>query len=704
MNPAPKVSAASEAPAVNPLVGEWQGPYGGVPPFDKASVELLEPALETAMAEELAEVDDIADNPEPPTFENTVAALERSGRAMDRVGTIYGIYSSSLSTPDFQAVERKMAPRLAAHRDRITQNEGLFRRIRAVYESPEFKDLTPEQQRLTWLRYKRFERAGAGLDATRKREVAEINKRLASLYTAFSQHILADEEHRVVVIEKQSFLAGLPDWFVASAAAAASRRGLDGKWAVLNTRSSVEPFLTYSSRRGLRRLVFENFVDRGDQGDEHDNNVIITEILELRARRAELLGYPTHAHLQLELTMAKTPERTLELMEAVWGPAVGRVREEVADMQAIADAEGKGITIEPWDYRYYAEKVRKAKYDLDENDLKPYLELENLREGMFWSAGQLYGLSFEALPEGQVPVYHPDVRVWRVSDGDGRHVGLFYFDPFARPGKRSGAWMNAYRSQERFDGEIPTIVSNNLNFLKGRQGEPVLVSWDDATTLFHEFGHALHGLLSDVDYPTLSGTSVVRDYVELPSQLMEHWLSTREVLDRFARHYETGEPIPAELVERVRRAEDFNQGFSTVEFLASAFVDMKLHLAGAQPIDPDRFERGTLADIGMPSEIVMRHRTPQFMHIFSGDGYSAGYYSYLWADKLVADTWEAFLEGDGPWDPQVASRLRKHVLSVGNTVDPDEGYRAFRGRDAGVDALLRKRGFAPPLERAEAGS
>lgn len=704
MNPAPKVSGAGEAAAVNPLVAEWQGPYGGVPPFDEASVELLEPALETAMAEELAEVDAIADTPEPPSFENTIAALERSGRALDRVGTVYGIFSSSLSTPEFQAVERKMAPRLAAHRDRIAQNEGLFRRIRAVYESSEMASLTPEQQRLTWLRYKRFERAGAALDAASKQEVAEINKRLASLYTSFSQHILADEDHRLVVIENEADLAGLPDWFVSSAAAAASRRGHEGKWVVLNTRSSVEPFLTYSSRRGLRRKVFENFVNRGDEGDEHDNNAIITEILAQRARRAELLGYPTHAHWQLELTMAKTPERTLELMEAVWGPAVGRVREEVADMQAIADAEGAGITIEPWDYRYYAEKVRKAKYDLDENDLKPYLELENLREGMFWSAGQLYGLQFEALPEGQVPVYHPDVRVWQVKGRDGRHVGLFYFDPYARAGKRSGAWMNAYRSQERFDGEIPTIVSNNLNFLKGRPGEPVLVSWDDATTLFHEFGHAIHGLLSDVDYPTLSGTSVVRDYVELPSQLMEHWLPTREVLDRFARHYRTGEPMPAELVERVRRAENFNQGFSTVEYLASALVDMRLHLAGAERIDPDRFERDALAAIGMPSEIVMRHRTPQFMHIFSGDGYSAGYYSYLWADKLVADTWEAFLEGRGPWDPEVAARLRQHVLSAGNTIDPDEGYRAFRGRDAEVDALLRKRGFAPPLEGSAAGS
>ena len=704
--PAPKTEPAMTTAVEttnNPLLAPWTGPYGGVPPFDAASVALLGPAMEVAMAGELAEIEAIANNPEPPTFENTIAALERAGRAKDRVDTLYGIYSSSLATPEFQALEREMEPRLAAHRDRINQNAALFRRIEAVYNSPERKALTPEQQRLVWLRYTYLVLAGARLEPDDKKRVADINQRLASLYTAFSQNVLGDEEHNFVVLESRADLAGLPEGFISSAAGAAAERGLQGKWVVLNTRSSVEPFLTYSDRRDLRRQVFNKFVNRGDEGDEHDNNAIIPEILALRAERAKLLGFETHAHWRLQNTMAKTPERTLELMEAVWAPAVARVREEVADMQAIADAEGAGVTIEPWDYRYYAEKVRKAKYDLDENEIKPYLQLDKMREAAFWSAGQLYGLQFSPVPAGSVPVYHPDVSVWEVRNRDGGHVGLFYFDPYARNGKRSGAWMNAYRSQERFDGEVATIVSNNLNFIEPPAGEVALVGWEDATTLFHEFGHALHGLLSNVDYPTVSGTRVVRDYVELPSQLMEHWLSTREVLDRFALHYETGQPMPQELVDKILRAETFNQGFATVEYLSAALVDMKLHLAGSTPIDADAFERETLASIGMPREIVMRHRTPQFLHIFSGDSYSAGYYSYLWADKLVADTWEAFMEAGSAWDPAVAARLGTNVLSAGNSVDPDEGYRAFRGRDATVAPLLRKRGFPVPGDTANAG-
>jgi peptidyl-dipeptidase Dcp len=693
---------AAETGTPNALLAPWKGPYGGVPPFDLASVELLGAAMEAAMAGELAEIDAIASDPASPTFDNTIAALERAGRSMDRVGTIYGIYSSSLSTPQFQALERKMAPLLAAHRDKIAQNEALFRRIEAIYNSPAKSGLTPEQQRVVWLRYTNLVLAGARLAPAEKQEVAQINKRLASLYTRFSQNVLADEEHNFVVLEGQDELAGLPAGFLASAASAAADRGMPGKWVVLNTRSSVEPFLTYSSRRDLRKKVFDKFVNRGDEGDEHDNNATITEILALRAQRAKLLGFETHAHWRLQNTMAKTPERTLELMEAVWTPAVARVHEEVADMQAIADAEGGGVTIEPWDYRYYAEKVRKARYDLDQNEIKPYLQLDSMREAMFWTAGQLYGLQFVALAQGAVPVYQPDVRVWEVRDRDGRQVGLFYFDPFARNGKRSGAWMNAYRAQERFDGEVATIVSNNLNFIEPPPGEPVLISWTDATTLFHEFGHATHGLLSNVSYPSVAGTRVVRDYVELPSQLMEHWLSTPEVLDRFARHYKTGEPMPADLVERIRKAETFNQGFATVEFLSAALMDMKLHLAGSTPIDPDAFERRTLAELGMPREIVMRHRTPQFMHIFSGDSYSAGYYSYLWADKLVADTWEAFQEAGGPWDTSVATRLKDHVLSVGNSVDADVGYCAFRGHDATVEPLLRKRGFPVPAPAAAA--
>lgn len=434
------------------------------------------------------------------------------------------------------------------------------------------------------------------------------------------------------------------------------------------------------------------FVNRGDNGDAHDNNAIISEVLQLRAERAKLLGYQTHAHWRLENAMAKTPERAMELMMAVWKPAVARVEEEVADMQKIADQEKAGIKIEPWDYRYYAEKVRKVKYDLDQNEVKPYLQLEKLREGMFWVAGELFNFKFT--PVTNVPVYHPDIRVWEITDRtSGKHVGLWYFDPYARAGKRSGAWMNAYRSQERMDGEITTIVSNNANFIKGKPGEPVLVSWDDAITLFHEFGHALHGLSSNVTYPTLSGTAVPRDYVEFPSQLLEHWVETPEVLQKFAVHYQTGKPIPQELVDKIMKASKFNQGFATVEYLAAAIVDMKLHLAGSQKIDPDKFERETLAEIGMPKEIVMRHRTPQFGHVFSSDGYSAGYYSYLWSDVLNADAFEAFTEAGGPYDKKVAERLRKYIFTIGNTIDPADAYRNFRGRDPKVEALMRKRGF-----------
>src|SRR6266568_4933491 len=693
---APAVLAA-RASAPNPLLPPWTGPYGGVPPFDKVTVDGFKPALEAAMAEQLAEVDKIAADPAPATFENCLAALERSGRALDRVATVFGVYSSTMSTPDFQKVEEEMAPKLAAFADQITQNEKLFKRIAAVYDARDAAGLTPEQNRLAWLDYTNFVRAGAKLDPAAKKRLSEINQRLAALYTKFSQNLLADEADYVLYLDEAD-LAGLPDSERSAAAAAAEQRGQKGRWAVLNTRSSMEPFLTYSGRRDLREKVWRTYYSRGDHGDAHDNNAIITEILRLRAERAKLLGYQTHAHWRLENSMAGTPERALQLMEAVWKPAVARVREEVADMQAIADKEGAKIKIEPWDYRYYAEKVRKAKYDVDQTEVSKYLQLEKLREGMFWVAGQLFGFQFT--PVTDVPVYQPDMRVYKVTDAAGALVGLWYFDPYARPGKQSGAWMNAYRSQERFDGEVTTIVSNNTNFVRGKPGDQILISWDDATGLFHEFGHALHGLNSSVSYPSLSGTNVARDYVEFPSQLLERWLSTPEVLNRFALHYQTGKPIPPEQVRKIEQAATFNQGFATVEYLASALVDMKLHLAGDRTIDPDAFERDTLTALGMPSEIVMRHRTPQFGHVFSGDGYSAGYYSYLWSDTLSADAWEAFLEKSGPYDKAVAKRLRDNVFSAGNTVDPAEGYRAFRGREPGIAALMRKRGFPVPASAA----
>ncbi len=687
-------AAPQQAPAVaasNPLLAQWTGEYGGVPPFDRVRVEDIRPALEAAMAENLAEVGRIAANPAAPTFANTIAELERAGSSLDRVSTIYGIWSSNLNTPEFQKVESEMAPRLAAFEDQITQNEALFRRIEAVYNARETAGLTPEQQRLAWYYHNRFVRAGARLDAASKARLSEINQQLAGHFTRFSQNVLADENEGTLVLRSEAELAGLPQSLKAAAASAGTARQMPGTWVITNTRSSVDPFLTYSERRDLREKAWKMFVNRGDNPGPRDNNAIITEVLRLRAERAKLLGYPTHAHWRLENTMARTPERAMELMTAVWTPAVARVRQEVADMQALADREGARIKIEPWDYRFYQEKVRKARYDLDQNEVKPYLQLDKLREGMFWVAGELFGFQFT--PVTGVPVYHPDVTVFRVNDrATGRHIGLWYFDPYARPGKRSGAWMNAYRNQSRFDGEVTTIVSNNSNFVKSEGSEPVLISWDDATTLFHEFGHALHGLSSSVSYPSLSGTSVARDYVEFPSQLLEHWLSTPEVLQRFALHYQTGKPIPQELVDRIKRASTFNQGFGTTEYLSSALVDMKLHLAGAQTIDPDAFERMTLTELGMPSELVMRHRIPQFGHVFASDGYSAGYYSYLWSDVLTADAAEAFTGAGGFYDRAVAERLRT-LLSIGNTVDPAEAYRAFRGRDPSTDALMRKRGF-----------
>jgi peptidyl-dipeptidase Dcp len=676
--------------AANPLLADWQGPFGGVPPFDRATVAHLAPALEAGMAAQLREIDAIAANPAPATFDNTIAAMERTGRVLDRVNAVYGVYTSTLNDAAVQAVERDMAPKLAAFSDAITQNAALFARIATVYDSRERSGLDAEQQRLTWLYYTDFVRAGARLDAAAKQRLSAINQRLAALYTQFSQTILADED-QALLLESSNDLDGLPDSVRSGAAAEAERRGHPGAWAISNTRSSVEPFLSFSSRRDLREKVWRAFVERGNS-PPRDNKPLVTEILALRAERATLLGFATHAHWRLDNQMAGTPERALDLMLSMWKPAVARVHEEVADMQALADAQGHGIRIEPWDYRFYAEQVRKQRFDLDAAAVKPYLQLDKLRDALFFVARRLFGLEFIAVDASQVPVCHPDVRVWEVRRRNGDHVGLWYFDPYARPGKLSGAWMSEYRRQFR-DGASTPIVSNNANFVPGRPGEPVLVSWDDAVTLFHEFGHALHGLMSDVTYPSLSGTSVPRDFVEFPSQLLEHWLATPDVLSTHALHFQTGEPLPAALFEKIERARTFNQGFGTVEYLASALIDMKLHLAGTTPVEPGSFERDALAQLAMPREIVMRHRTPQFNHVFSGDGYSAGYYSYLWADTLVADAWEAFAESGGPWHAGMAAKLEEHVFTQGNKQDPAVAYQAFRGRDPGVAALMRKRGF-----------
>ena len=678
----------------SPLLKPWTGPYGGVPPWNLVRPDEFISGFDAAIAASTADIDAIATDPAAPNFENTIVAMERAGRALSRLEAMFFVYTSNLNVGAIPDIEKVVVPKLSEHEDSIYQNEKLFARISAVYKSPDMKNgrLDLAQRRLVDDRYKTFLRKGAKLNKREKAKLSQMNTRLARLFTDFSQNVLEDEKGYVTWIKDKSQLGGLPDSVIAAMASAAKERdNKAGKWAITNTRSSMDPFLTYASNRDLREKVWRNYYSRGDNGDKYDNNKIIAEILKLRAARAKLLGYETHAHWRMEPTMAKKPQAAMDLMMKVWPKALARVREEVADMQEIADKEGSKIAIEPWDYRYYAEKVRKDKYDLDFNEVKPYLQLEKLREGMMWAATQLYGLHFKQL--SGIPVFHPDVTVWEVTDAEGDHVGLWYLDPYAREGKRSGAWMTDYRAQENMGKPITTIVSNNSNFIRGADGEAVLISWDDAVTLFHEFGHALHGLLSKVTYRSQSGTSVARDYVEFPSQINEHWLETPEILNQFAVHHKTGEAIPQTLLDKINKASTFNQGFDTVEYLASALIDMKLHLAGSADIDPDAFERETLAEMGMPSELPMRHRTPHFMHIFSGDSYSAGYYSYLWADALTADAAERFKEAGSFYDKDVAKSLHDNVMSIGDTIDPAEGFRRFRGRDVDTSALLRKRGF-----------
>ncbi len=680
--------------SANAMLNLWTGEYGGVPPWDKVDIDSFAVSFEVAIAAAKADIDAIAASTDEANFENTIVALETAGKTLSRLMTLFDVHSSNLNTGKIPDIERAITPVLAAYDDSITQNADLFRRISAVYNSDEMKSLSVSQKRLVDDYFKRFVRNGAKLDATQQNRLSEINQRLATLFTEFSQNVLHDEESYITWIDNAADLAGLPEDVRSAMAAAARDLGRGDQWAITNTRSSMDPFLTYADNRKLREQVWRTYYSRSDNGDQYDNNAIIAEILKLRAERAKLLGYETHAHWRLEPQMAKTPETAMSLLLQVWPKAVQRVHEEVADMQTIADQQNAGIKIEPWDYRYYAEKVRSEKYDLDFNEVKQYLQLEKLREAMMWAAGELYGFEFIEIKD--VPVFHPDVRVWKVLSKDQKLVGLWYLDPYARAGKRSGAWMNAYRVQENIDRPVPPIVSNNSNFIPGEPGKPVLISWDDATTLFHEFGHALHGLNSKVNYPSQAGTNVARDYVEFPSQLNEHWLMTPEILNRFAVHHQTGAPLPKQLFDKILKADTFNQGFATVEYLASALIDMKLHLAGDKDIDPDQFERETLAELGMPSEIVMRHRTPHFSHIFSSDSYSAGYYSYLWSGALTADAAEAFEEAGSYYDKATANRLHDHVMSVGDTIDPAEGYRLFRGRDVDTKALLRKRGF--PVE------
>lgn len=686
-----QVLAKTTSP-LEPVLIKWGGPHGGIPPFGTVRATDIKPGLLKGMNLLRSEIGLITANKAAPTFENTIASFEDAGRPLGRAQTFFGVYTSTMNDKAMRAVEAEMTPVLAALDDEITQNTVLFKRIQAVYEARATSGLTDEQQRLTEVHHTRFARKGAKLDKAKKEQLRKINRRLAALFTTFSQNQLADEEEITMVLEREEDLAGLTSDLRGSAAAAAEAHGQKGKWLLTNTRSSVEPFLTFSTRRDLRERAWRMWTRRGDNENRHNNRTTIVEIVKLRTQRAQLLGYPSHAHWTVADNMAKTPEAAMDLMTKVWKSAVARVHEEVADMQKMADAEGAKIAIEPWDYRFYAEKVRKSRYDVDEDEVKQYLQLDKIRDGMFWAAERVYGLQFAKL-DG-VPVYHPDMSVYEVRR-DGQRVGLWYFDPYARNGKSSGAWMSEYRSQERFREPTTPIVSNNSNFISGKPGDPVLISWDDAETMFHEFGHALHGLQSNVSYPSLAGTNVKRDFVEFPSQVNERWLSTDEVLNKFTLHYRTGQAIPKTLVDKIKKARTFNQGFKTVEYLASAIYDMKLHMMTDpnKAIDPDEFEKRTMSEIGCPKEIVMRHRPTAFGHIFSGDGYSAGYYVYIWADTMSSDVAEAFVEAGGFYDKAICDRLRETIFSVGNSVAPDVAFRRFRGRDVDTNALMRDRGF-----------
>jgi peptidyl-dipeptidase Dcp len=681
-----------QTPTDNPVLRPWTGPHG-LPPFESITPEQFSPAFTTALAEQQDEIAAITGTPEAATFANTVEALERSGAALKRVGGVFFNLAGSHTNDAIQAVEREMAPVLAKHRNSIFMNETLFRRVDALYHERDSLGLTPEQARVLERYHTIFVRAGGQLGPDEKKKLAAITERLASLGTQFSQNVLADEKSYRLVLESEDDLAGLPSFLREAAAQAAEEAGLKGKHVITLSRSSIEPFLQFSSRRDLREQAFKAWAARGDNDNATDNKAIIAEMVRLRSERARLLGYDTFADFKLADTMAKTPDAVLALLNEVWTPARNRAQQERDALQAQAQTKGDNVEIAPWDWRYYADQVRMARHNLDEATIKPYFQLDRIIDAAFETAHRLFGLTFQELQD--FPRYHPDIRAWQVTDAEGGPVGIFIGDYFARSSKRSGAWMSAFRSQEKLAGDIRPVIVNVMNFAKGAPGEPSLLSFDDARTLFHEFGHALHGLLSNVTYPLLAGTSVSTDFVELPSQLYEHWLSQPEILRRYATHYRTGDPIPEALLERLMAARNFNQGFSTVEYLASAFVDIDLHRRKhSGDLDVSAFEKESLERIGMPREIVMRHRTPHFAHVFSGDGYSSGYYSYLWSEVLDADAFTAFEETGDAFDPDMADKLKRFIYSAGNLRDPAEAYCAFRGRLPTPDALLIKRGLA----------
>ncbi len=687
------MTQASPAANDNPLLMQWTTPEGA-PPFAQIRAEHFAEAFTKALALHTAEIDAIAAGGAPPTFDNTIAAVERSGRLLDRVSAVFHALAGAHTNDALLAIERDISPRLAAHWNAIRLNDALFARIDALWRQRDALGLDPEQQRVLERYQINFRRAGAGLAPEKKQRLAQITERLASIGTQFSQNVLADEQSWSLTLEDEADLAGLPDDQRATAREAAEERGMAGKHAITLSRSSVEPFLQASQRRDLREKTFRAWIARGDRDNETDNKAIVAETIALRAERARLLGYDHFAQYRHADAMAKTPQAVRDLLERVWRPARARALADRDALQEIIRAEGGNFRLAAWDWRYYAEKLRKAKFDLDEAELKPYLALENMIAAAFDCAGKLFGLQFA--PRTDIPVWHPDVRTWEVRAADGHHLGIFFGDYFARPSKRSGAWMTTLRDQRRLDAEVRPLVLNVMNFAKAPAGETTLLSFDDARTLFHEFGHALHALLSDVTYPAISGTRVATDFVELPSQLYEHWLERPAVLQSFARHHQTGAPMPAALIDKLLAARTFNQGFATVEYVASALVDLDFHeLTSASDLDVAAFERESLARIGMPEEIVMRHRPPHFAHVFSGGGYAAAYYSYMWSEVLDADAFDAFVEAGSDFDSSTAEKLRRNIYAAGNRRDPADAYIAFRGRLPAPDALLRKRGFLP---------
>jgi peptidyl-dipeptidase Dcp len=685
------------ATAENPFFAAWTTP-DEVPPFGSIKPEHFRAAYERALAEHEAEIAAVVTDPLPPSFDNTIAALERSGRPLTRVSNVFHVLVGAHSNDALLEIEREIAPLIARHWNKIHTDAALFHRIDVLAKGAGTLGLTAEQKRVLERYHITFRRAGAGLDAAAKARLAEIIERLAALGTAFSQNVLADEQGFALSLRDEAELAGLPAFTREAMKGEAAERNLDGH-AVTLSRSSVEPFLQFSARRDLREKVFRAFIMRGDNGGPTDNKAIIAETVRLRAERARLLGFADFAHYRLDDSMAKTPEAVRDLLDTVWTRARKRALDDRDELQALVQEEGGNFTLAPWDWRYYAEKLRQKRCDFDEAAIKPYLSLDRMVEALFYTAGRLFGLTFR--PRTDVPVWHPDVRVWEVYGRNKKPIGLFFGDYFARPSKRSGAWMTSLRDQEKLVGDVQPLIVNVCNFSKGAEGEPTLLSFDDARTLFHEFGHGLHGLLSNVTYPEIAGTSVATDFVELPSQLYEHWLEQPDVLRRFAKHYQSGEPMPEALLQRLIAARNFNRGFATVEYVACAFVDLDFHaLPAPANVDPTSFETKALDHIGMPDEIAMRHRPPHFAHIFSGGGYAAGYYSYMWSEVLDADTFEAFEETGDIFDPATAKRLHDFIYSAGGSRDPAEAYKAFRGRLPSADALLRKRGFAEPATAA----